>query len=39
MLYVILISGAEAWILNKDITKRLAALERKFLEESFGELT
>jgi hypothetical protein len=30
--------GAESWILNKDIAKRLAAFERKVLRIMFGEL-
>jgi len=30
--------GAESWILNKDISKRLAALERKVSRLIFGEL-
>jgi hypothetical protein len=32
---VILISGAQSWTLNKDITKRLAAFESKVLRRTF----
>jgi hypothetical protein len=30
--------GAESWILNKDIAKRLAACKRKILRRRFGEI-